>query len=379
MSHYRQGQPGISNVPGDGAAPGNQQRSGWLNGYFNGYFGQGRHPMHQPMDPSQLQVIIDQQSHILEGMRTIYDEVRNLQQKVDGMQSANDHYKHQGADPEGNEVLRQENHDLQNQLEQVQQINQQLKHKNQEYVDILTTSPSDHVLDDEVIHRFKDLRSIVYGAVTEVWTPKLKEMIPSAKPELNSILKTLGAKDLSMLPDYRTTYSKSSLERLSSAAASHLGDLERKFANMVPKDHHEDVVQWRVATLKCSSYLKTEGTTPAHEAERSLWHKLGPITQHDTAAEDEAKKKIRQVCAAAMDLKLLMRKAENQFVVRDFRAKSMTGMADFVMTAGEELRDTGNLLGTIAFSRFGALLKYSVGENGAEPIVLERAHVVVYV
>lgn len=130
--------------------------------------------------------------------------------------------------------------------------------------------------------------------------------------------------------------------------------------------------------MKCSGYFKAEGQTPAGEAEKNILRKFGPITYDDRKAESLAKKRIHQICRDALELKLLMRKAEDAFAVYDFLGYSSTRVADFVSKFGDEPDNTGGPSGKVAFCRFGALLKYPSGESDGHPTVLEKAHVVVY-
>lgn len=122
-----------------------------------------------------------------------------------------------------------------------------------------------------------------------------------------------------------------------------------------------------------------EGYTPADEAEEAILRKLRPVTFYNTKVENLAKKRIRQICRDALELKLLMRKTEYNLVVRDLTGQSLTGMSDYAIKFGDEPGDTNAPGEKIAFSRFGVLLKYPIGEINKKPIVLEKAHVLVYV
>lgn len=200
------------------------------------------------MDLSQLHGA-QQQSMMLEGVGNIYGEVTNMRGEINDLKEAVNRCERKHTVSEENELLRQENHDLQNECEKLRQANQQLQHKIGEYVEIFTSSPGNHVMDQEVISRFKDLRSAVYAAVTEVWTPKLKEMIPPTEVAHESILECLGAKGplnmtrsqhyicriiFEMLMKYIFSRSVFGYFDYAGDAASHLRIAEHKFNEIVP-------------------------------------------------------------------------------------------------------------------------------------------------
>ncbi|KAK8877380.1 hypothetical protein PGQ11_002326 [Apiospora arundinis] len=355
----------------------------------------GHTTVYSPADQGLLQGLLQQQAQMLGGMRDMSHELAVLRQEVNQIREGNFRCEQKHTVSEQNENLRLENHDLEIECEKLRQLNQQLKHKNQEYVDILIKSPSDRVLDQDVISSFKDLRTAVYGAVTEICAPKVKEMKPLDSLEHKTILRGLvnkGPCDVSRVMNHICRVITQALVKCifdlplfgyfspTSSAANTLKDVEQHFAETVPMDHLEDVAQWRVATIKCSSYYKTDGNSPTREAEKKVWRRIGPIFQYDKSAESAARMRIRQICNDALELKLLMRKAEDEFQVEEqfCIGKRVAGMADFVVKFGEEPSGIGNLPETVAFAKFGALFKYSNGESSGEPIVLEKAHAVVY-
>ncbi|KAK8024239.1 hypothetical protein PG993_012305 [Apiospora rasikravindrae] len=315
--------------------------------------------MQQPTAPLQPQDV-QQQPVMMDGIGYIHQEVATMRQEFNEVKEMINRCERKHTISEENELLRQENIDLQNECEKLRKANQKLQHQMGEYVDILTNSPNDQVMDQDVICKFKELRSLVYGAVTEVWTPKFKEVVLPDKDEQMNVLKDkLACKGslnvLRLQHHFCRVIFQALLKNIfgrplfghynpESDAADALSDVEKHFTKIVPKGHSKAVTQWRLATVK---------------------------------AEFMAKERILQICNDAVELKLLMRKAEDHLSVRDIHGQQMTGMSDFAVNFGSEPCDTSDLSQTIAFTRFGTLLKFPIGEQ-QEPIVLEKAHAVVY-
>ncbi|KAK7972984.1 hypothetical protein PG988_007118 [Apiospora saccharicola] len=392
MSHHPHNQPGSAGPPVyyfD--APENQSRS--FMGTFVNFLGAGQNTIRQPTDQDLLQGLFQQQSQMMEGMKAMSLELTSLRHEVNQVHEGNIRCEQKHTVSKENEKLRQENHDLQNECEKLRQLNQQLNDQVGNYVDLLTKSPIDHVMDQEVIHAFKDLRNSVYGTVTEVWTPVLNDLDSSGKTEYRSILESLvGQGSLSVARSQNhvcriifETLCKYIFNRTlfghfdhAGGTAKYLQNVEHDFMEMVPKDNRKDVAQWRISTLKCADHFKPEAHTPAHEAEESILRKLKPVTFYDTKVESLAKKRLRQICKDALGLKLLMRKAEDKLVVRDFLGYELAGVSDYVSKFGDEPGDIDAPGDEIAFSRFGALLKYPIGETNRKPIMLEKAHALIY-
>ncbi|KAK8109846.1 hypothetical protein PG999_007983 [Apiospora kogelbergensis] len=321
-------------------------------------------------------------------------KLAKLQQDVDQMHEGVNRCEQKNTVSEENEVLRQKCHDLENRLAHVEQTNEQLRSENQNYVDNLTKLPGDHVIDQELVRKFKGLREVIYDAVIEGWYPKVKEMISSGKTRDRSILRDLvgeGPVDairvqnrlcniiFETLVEYIFGQSHFGNYKSQGSLAKYLRGIEDHFEVIVPQEQYKDVAQWRMATLKCASHYKSSETTPSDEAEESLRRKIGPITQPDATADGLAQEKTHQICSAAFELELLMRKAEDTFNVEVFHGESVTGVADFVVEFGQEPGDTDDQRETIAFCSFGALLKYPIGDSDNIPFVLVKAHAVVYV
>ncbi|KAK8073654.1 hypothetical protein PG994_004553 [Apiospora phragmitis] len=356
MSQHPHNQHEAAGHPGVWVTRENQHQPGRALVYLSSFLPQGQNTMPQPTDQALLQRILQQQSQMLE-------EMRSMRRDVNDIQEGNNRCEQKHTVSEENETLRLENHDLQNECEKLRQLNQQLQHKNGEYADLLIKSPGDHVMDQDVITRFKDLRNAIYGAVTEVWAPKLKEMLPPVQASHKSILHDLVGSGPYNVARSQNHICKIVLETLikhifgrpifghyhtQGPATDFLRQLEQYFIDTVP------------------------------HAMKGLWRKLGPVTHEDARVDGLAKDRVRQICGDAFELKLLMRKAEDRFEVRDFPGQPMTGVADFVVKFGEEPCDAGDLPETVAFSKFGALLKYPIGEGHKNPILLEKAHAVVY-
>ncbi|KAK7946741.1 uncharacterized protein PG986_011062 [Apiospora aurea] len=391
-------------------------------------FRQGQNTVAQQVDFSPVQDIQQQQSQhesqMLTEMRTMTREMASMRREMSKLQNDLRRCEQKHTVSEENELLRQQLYDLQkkreqsvrikqdpslseendalhkevhslrNECEQLRQDKQQLQCENARYVDILTNSTSDHVMDQEVSDRLKALRSAVYAAVIEVWIPKFKKLQPQVTEEHQRILQGILRKGpfnaarfqshvcrviLQVLIKCIFNRSLFSCYDIKSPVAEILKDLEKYFIDIVPQDDWKDVTQWRLATMKCSSYYEPEENAPAYEAERILWRRIGPIFQDDARAEGLAKERIRKICSDALELKLLMRKATDEFAVRDFPGEPVTGVADSVIKFGGEPCGTDDVPGTVAFSRFGALLKFPIGRGDDEPEVLEKAQSVVYV
>ncbi|KAK7973984.1 hypothetical protein PG989_015832 [Apiospora arundinis] len=320
-----------------------------------------------------------------------------MQRNIDQLQNWAGRYEQQLAVSTDNELFHQQHHDLREECEKLRQHNQQLQEQNAEYVDLLTTSSGDHVMDQDVICKFQDLRSVVHEAVVEIWMPKFESLHPPTSDEHSKILQELmgdeGPYNLArfqnkicgiitqVLKEFIFDRPLFGWHDTTDEVASYMGKLEDYFGDIVPKVHCKDVAQWRKATMKCSSYFDDAQSTPAQEAMNQLSSRIGPITQHDSIARSKASEKILKLCNDAYELQLLMRKAEDTFVVQDFSGKLVAGVADFVTKFGDEPRNTGDTsdtTDTVAFSRFGALVKYPIGESDKDPIVLEKAHAVFY-
>ncbi|KAK7917233.1 hypothetical protein PG985_010841 [Apiospora marii] len=424
MSQHLQGTPEVINVPDDLAMSEDQEYPALLLESANIDPQLRQNVEGQAMDPSQTQGVTQQQSQMMEWMKKLSHEVMGMRSEFSKLQEGfsrceqertaseesttlhqedcnwQHRYEQLRQHPvwEENEVLRQKLQDSQRQSEQLRQTNQNLQAQNEHYFDLLTKEPGSQVLDQEIINKFKGLRNVVYGAVSEVWTPKFKELCPLTKVEHNAILKdVMGEVGPGNAPRFQHHICRIILQTLiryifsrtlfghykaDGQVARSLNGLEVAFSQFVPKDRAKEISQWRTATLRCSGYLEgyleSENETPAHEAEKDLWQRLGPITQHDNKAESLAQERIHQICNDALELKLLMRMAEDSFSVRDCSDQPLTGVADFVIKYGEEPGDRSGTTETVAFCRFGALLKFPIGEEH-EAVVLDKAHAIVYV
>lgn len=218
-------------------------------GNFTSFVGADQNTMRPPMDQDLLQSIVRQQSQMLESMRAMGSELTSLRQEVNQIHEGNIRCEQKHTVSEENEKLRQENHDLQNDCEKLRQLNQQLNNKVGEYVDLLTNSPVDHVMDEDVIHAFKDLRNSVYGTVTEVWTPVLKDLVISGKSEHRESLESLVGQGPLSVPRSQNHVCRIIFERLveyifsqalfghldnEGARATNLKNVEQDFLKIVP-------------------------------------------------------------------------------------------------------------------------------------------------
>lgn len=118
----------------------------------------------------------------------------------------------------------------------------------------------------------------------------------------------------------------------------------------------------------------------SRETQNQIWKFFGPVQTANPAAEEIGRKKLEEICDAAVDLSLVIRQLKDCFWVDDMRQAVGQPVSEWdhlaeemaSVTAGKEKQP-----GTIAYVIVGALIK-NPRENLEKVLVLEKAEVAVY-
>lgn len=148
----------------------------------------------------------------------------------------------------------------------------------------------------------------------------------------------------------------------------------------MPAGNDKLVMDWRKASFKVTEAFRGDGRRLSRTTQSSIWGFLRPLEIVDDAAEAKGRKKLEEVCDAAIDLSLTIRQLRDYFQV-DGMERAVGQPITQWDTYAEEMAmvpaTDGEQPGTIAYVIVGALTK-SPKENMDITLVLVKAEVAVY-
>ncbi|KAB8304155.1 hypothetical protein EYC80_003574 [Monilinia laxa] len=149
----------------------------------------------------------------------------------------------------------------------------------------------------------------------------------------------------------------------------------------LPQDNHGDITEWRRITSKCAQQIAKRGTGKKIDALfLDLRQFLEPLrgSKADIQLDQDYANRILQLCNDTFSLSQLMRaEPVTEFEIMIPAVGSVITQQennqDMVASYAEEVGFAANLAGTIAYTRFGGLVKI----NKSIRIVLRKASVIV--
>lgn len=148
----------------------------------------------------------------------------------------------------------------------------------------------------------------------------------------------------------------------------------------MPAENRKLVMEWRSASLKATECFRGSGRVLSRETQNQIWDFFGPIQTKTPVAEQTGRKKLEEICDAAVDLSRIIRQLKDSFWVDDMRravGKPISEWDQYVEEMASVAAGRENQPGTIAYVIVGALVK-NPRENLEKVLVLEKAEVGVY-
>lgn len=136
------------------------------------------------------------------------------------------------------------------------------------------------------------------------------------------------------------------------------------------------IAEWRSQTVECAALLNGSSTTPAHIA-GYIWEFMEPWLS-ESADREIHQQALVQLCTAAYELALLLRKSKATYKVVKFEEGQLIHEATerSMIAQAFEGPTLPEVQGSkIAFTLFGAMLK-SADTELDEEYILEKAHVI---
>ncbi|KAI1374962.1 hypothetical protein F4677DRAFT_424143 [Hypoxylon crocopeplum] len=283
------------------------------------------------------------------------------------------------------------------QLADQRRKNHALTEKITKFRHMLVQPPASYVIDSDVIQEFGFLRSQILKFVKSTFEARLSAdrfqpaMTDHQKiffhqfkieewPESYFINRIRGAVfhtiwDRILSQTFVEPHGSPDEDRLHSA----LEYLDVSFRNTLLKENMKEFVDWRMASVKCSSLL-AGSTNAARDTASTIWSFLKPVAIKPDM-DEKGKALLLKLCEDALELNSQLTSSRDVFEVRrDFEGPLETHVGYADEDAIEELgklKETSGEPGHIACCIFGALVKLTE-EDPSKEIVLEKASVVVY-
>ncbi|KAM0265124.1 hypothetical protein ACHAQJ_000276 [Trichoderma viride] len=272
---------------------------------------------------------------------------------------------------------------------------QTLRAKEQSLRDFVLDSKGDQAISgDDMVGRFTNLRQKIQklatnkayrlgqeesplGLKNSLMDPSLSKLWgKSPRPSRLLILRGLI---FQIVDRYILSYETFDINE---AVASDIGDLadtlgrfERTVVRSgVPRDV---VVHWRLSTFKCIENAQLGGKDFGRELQAEMYECFSHLIDEEAAEQDKTKLRdgFLELCKEAWNLRLLMRKSREPYECWSIKRDSIKSLEPWCEVF-DEISDDAGMGEDIAFTLFGALIKQSQ-IRGEEPMVLEKAHIVV--
>lgn len=140
------------------------------------------------------------------------------------------------------------------------------------------------------------------------------------------------------------------------------------------------MIAWRNAGFKATETFQDKHRRLSLSTRDKIWDFLRPIQTQNSAAEENGKHRLEEICDCAVELSFIIRQLKDRvFVARMVNAvgKPFSEWDTFVEDMSSVAVDKDQEPGTIAYVISGALLK-NPKEDLGKILVLEKAHVAVY-
>ncbi|KAJ6786295.1 hypothetical protein PWT90_00835 [Aphanocladium album] len=297
--------------------------------------------------------------------------------------------------------LRQKTSDLYTQLEASNNMLQTLQRNERALLDaILEKSGGEELLDDDLVSLFSGLRQKVQRLANSrlyAYDGQLSfpiDATPSANSRFYRTWADASRKDrilltrmwmFNFLRDHILDYNLFGLANISAGA----DDKKQRFLSVEKsldwfedelhtrsRVSKQDIVNWRVATIKCTQACQQDHSFGDHLGANmyTIFERL-LIKLPEVAEIEKLKQQFSQLCRDAIKFRLLMRGSEDDYRCLSLEngalLSSYEDVADVSGVWDGEDRDMG--LG-VAFTLFGALVKYP--KRGSGEVILEKALVV---
>ncbi|KAI1084123.1 hypothetical protein F5B20DRAFT_593233 [Whalleya microplaca] len=247
-----------------------------------------------------------------------------------------------------------------------------------------------HVPDSDNLGKFNDLKNQITKLVYRTFEKKLPILRSDLSPEQQDffgpwhhhkrdqkyLLNRLRGKIFEMI---HADLLDSTLFGFSShpQVEKSLVMLEYKLRDKVPREGLKQLVNWRIASLKCGELLQDDPDLLAQNTASKIWEFMRPLVPKDASVKVRGMQLLQRLCQNAVELNHLMGRSRDTFFIKN----NFQGLAaDNEELADEEVEEIGEpetVTGTIAYCLFGSLTKLTE-EQPLKELVLEKVCLAVY-
>lgn len=311
-----------------------------------------------------------------------------------------------------NEELFKEKNSARKEIAQLQSQIKLLNEKNDKFRQILIPVSEKQVLDAEVVQRFTSLRTSMLALVRRTWKPAFRDdadVISLSQDQIHVFKfggmcdydrlryavfhfihdRIIGNRNYFLENGFEETEKRLQLVEQELFEKSPVGEqktLSQKnngfqcIPTHMSTEDRKQVIEWRSASFKATECFRGSGRVLSRETQSQIWDFFGPIQTANPEAEEIGRKKLEEICDAAVDFSLVTRQLKDNFWVDGMRRAVGQPVSEWDHLVEEMASVTagkGKQPGTIAYVIVGALIKYP-RENLEKALVLEKAEVGVY-